>query len=52
MESILNLLVAALGVALLALVTYGGWLVLGGATLHGDAPEDTALPQLDAGNSG
>jgi len=51
MESILNLLVAALDVALLALVTYGGWLVLGGATLHRDAPEDAALAQLDAWNS-
>ncbi|HTO50946.1 MAG TPA: hypothetical protein VML91_25140 [Burkholderiales bacterium] len=45
--AILNLLVWLLGVALLAFLAYGGYLVLGGGGFHRDAPEDAALPHLD-----
>ena len=47
MEAILNLLVWALDVALLAFLAYGAYLVLGGGGFHRDAPEDAALPHLD-----
>ena len=47
METILNLLVWMLDVALLAFLAYGGYLVLGGGGFHRDAPEDAALPHLD-----
>jgi hypothetical protein len=44
---ILDLLVDAVRVALLALLSYGAYLVLGGGGFHRDAPEDAAQPYLD-----